>query len=122
MAMVTAIWAAAGTGTITAGAAVADIIMAGATIAKQRFRSEFALAISLPGRGQIPDEDRSRAARPVNFLVSRWSAQPHLDRDPYKIRMIFGPELLLEQRGCVGDRLVGDAQGVGDFDDLVAAA
>lgn len=57
-----------------------------------------------------------------NRSIPRWSAQPHLDRDPYQIGMILGPELLLEQRGRVGDRLVGDVEGVGDFDDLVAAA
>ena len=36
--------------------------------------------------------------------------------------MVLGAEFLLEQRGGVGDGLVGDAERVGDLDDLVAAA
>ena len=36
--------------------------------------------------------------------------------------MVLGADLLLEQRGGVGDRLVGNLQRIGDFGDLVAAA
>lgn len=66
---------------------------------------------------------RAHAARPVQPPMRRGrSAEPHLHRDPDQVRVILGAELLLEQRGGVGHRLVGNLQRIGDFDDLVAAA
>ena len=78
-----------------------------------------------PGEARIAAArtGRAHAARPVQLLDGRQrSAEPHLHRDPDQVRMILGAELLLEQRGGVGHRLVGNLQRIGDFDDLVAAA
>ena len=57
-----------------------------------------------------------------NLEFRRNSAQPHLDSDPDQVRMVLGPEFLLEQGRGVGDGLVGNLQRIGDLDDLVAAA
>jgi hypothetical protein len=66
---------------------------------------------------------RAHMARPVQPPPDAdGSAESHLHRDPDQIRMILGAELLLEQRGGVGHRLVGNLQRIGDFDDLVATA
>lgn len=48
--------------------------------------------------------------------------QSHFDRDAYQVGMVLCAELLLQQRGGVGDGLVGDIKRIGDFGDLVAAA
>src|SRR4051812_1981157 len=72
---------------------------------------------------------RATEARPVqqgtqkrSAPTSTRSAELHLHRDADQIRMVLGAELLLEQRGGVGHRLVGNLQRIGDFDDLVATA
>ena len=65
---------------------------------------------------------RGRFSDPTVNDAARRSAEPHLHRDPDQVRVILGAELLLEQRGGVGHRLVGNLQRIGDFDDLVAAA
>ena len=78
-----------------------------------------------PGEREWQRRERSRLpARPVQRAPNgrARSAEFHLHRDPDQIRVILGAELLLEQRSGVCDRLVGNLQRIGDFDDLVAAA
>ena len=50
------------------------------------------------------------------------SAQFHFGGDPDQVRMVLGPEFLLEQGSGVRYRFVRNLQRIGDFDDLVAAA
>ena len=83
-----------------------------------------------PGERELQRQERvaprgaaGSAIRELQDLrFSRRSAEAHLHRDPDQVRMILGAELLLEQRGGIGHRLVGNLQRIGDFDDLVAAA
>ena len=90
-----------------------------------RFRHSIARAIrELQRRERVAPTRRGRFSLPNTVRSEcRWrSAEPHLDRDPDQVGMILGAELLLEQRGGVGHRLVGNLQRIGDFDDLVTAA
>ena len=80
-------------------------------------------SLNSPSSSHCPGDRQIAAARPVQPSDGRQrSAEPHLHRDPDQVRMILGAELLLEQRGGVGHRLVGNLQRIGDFDDLVATA
>src|SRR5215207_453016 len=131
--MATDAWAGAGA-VITTGGAEAVVIITGgpgaAATAAGKLSLDSLIAIHCPGdrRMTATRTGRANAARPVQPPEYRWvryrwrSAEPHLDRDPDQVRMILGAELLLQQRGGVGHRLVGNLQRIGDFDDLVAAA
>jgi hypothetical protein len=123
--------AATVTGTCTGDA---DTIMGGTGAAAttgiaiiDKLSLDSLIVIPLPGRQANcsgANGSRPRKARPVQRAPdgSARSAEPHLHRDPDQVRMILGAELLLEQRGGVGHRLVGNLERIGDFDDLVAAA
>ena len=50
----------------------------------------------------------------------RSSIHSDFDRDANEVGMVFGAKLLFQQRRCIGDRLVGDFEGVGYFGNLVS--
>lgn len=106
------IWGAADAVTITDGAEVAAITTDGAITG---FTDEYAVRTSRSGRGNGHGAAASEAGGSV-------SIQFQFDGDANQVRMILRPELLLQQRRCVGDCLVGNIQRIGDLDDPIAAA
>ena len=112
---------------ITAGTEVA-VTTSTAIIITDRFSLDSRSPPHCPGEREWQRFERvapSSAAGSAGIertASSARSAELHLHRDPDQIRMVLGAELLLEQRGGVGHRLVGNFQRIGDFDDLVAAA
>ncbi|TWI31814.1 hypothetical protein IQ15_00129 [Bradyrhizobium yuanmingense] len=80
------------------------------------------LSNALPGQRRRRSVGRTAASRSSRF--GRWRKSVHSDFhcDPDQVGMVLGAKLLLEQGRGVGDRLVGDAERLGDLDDLVAAS
>src|SRR6185436_18683612 len=120
--MATAIWAAAGAVTTTDGAEAVVIITDGPgaaviTITATKPSLDSRSSSHCPGDTRIAAARTGRAhtARPVQRSPNdrARSAEPHLHRDPDQVGMILGAELLLEQRGGVGHRLVGNLQRIG---------
>ena len=131
--MVTAI--AADAAIITVGAEGAVIITDGteAAVTTSGVGKPSLCSLSSPIARAKADSSDANGSRPQGAAGSaglelgrsefrRSSAQPHLDGDPDQVRMVLGPEFLLEQGRGVGDGLVGNLQRIGDLDDLVAAA
>ena len=123
--------AAMATGTCTGAAVIITAGTGAAVTTSTAITDSFSLDSRPPShcpgeRGWQRFERVAPQARPVQRASGQRtqarSAELHLHRDPDQIRMILGAELLLEQRGGVGYRLVGNLQRIGDFDDLVATA
>src|SRR4051794_13237206 len=105
-------WAAGAGAIITDGAGAADTIIA----ADQPIIADVCVRRSIaPTKANIGGMDGRAGRRDRSGLcqIRLWSAQPHLDRDPYQVGMVLGAELLLQQRGGVGDGFVGNIEGIG---------
>ena len=110
----------------TAGAGAVVITTAGAAATIAVTDTTDTRSVIFPGRMRSGHGERNWSPAVDWFLCCWWQMRaylkPHFDRDADQVGMILGAELLLQQRRRVGDRLVGNLQGVGDLDDLVAAA
>jgi hypothetical protein len=99
------IWAAAAEAIITDGAEDAAITTAGAIAI-----SDLCLRQSLPGRRRsaLFQTGRSHGRGLFRFWNDEGHAlaQTHLDRDPDQVGVVFCPQLLLQQGGSIGNRLV----------------